>query len=440
MDKVMSFLDAKLMPLAMKLGANRYLLAIRDGFISIMPLTILGSFFYLINNVIFGPNGLTMHFFHNPCINLQGMGKAIIPATMSIMAILAVFNIAKSLARDYEMDTTIPPTIAVVALFVLMPITKNLKTGIESINTFYTGSAAFFLGFVCAIGAVEILRYLGKIEWLKIKMPDSVPPAVGNAFTSMLPVMITVILFGIVRVITDFTGMPLNNLIFQVIQTPFSHIVSSPIGLVIIYAAYMLLWGLGIHSAFIFNPILLPIYYDNINQNAQAFAANQPMHNIMTKSFIDMTTQIGGAGNMLGLIIAIFIVSKRKDYIQIAKLAVAPALFNISEPVMFGLPVVMNPMLILPMILATLVSLGIGALATSLGLMSYTYVLTTSVLPAGLLGFLATGGNIGSIIVTVVILVASTLIYMPFVAVMNKAAKQEVQEEEKAGVETDSLD
>lgn len=127
---------------------------------------------------------------------------------------------------------------------------------------------------------------------------------------------------------------------------------------------------------------------------------------------------------MLALIIAIFIVSKRADYKEIAKLGLIPAIFNISEPIMFGLPVVMNPILIMPMVLSTFAGLGIGALATVIGFMGPTYVVTTSVLPAGLLGFAGTGGSFGAVAVTAVIIAVSVVIYVPFVMVMNSAGKK----------------
>ena len=137
---------------------------------------------------------------------------------------------------------------------------------------------------------------------------------------------------------------------------------------------------------------------------------------------------MGGAGNMLALVIAIFIVSKRQDYKVIAKLGFAPALFNISEPLMFGLPVVMNPILIIPMILTTLAGLGIGALATQIGLMAHTYVLIPWTTPPVISAFLATGGDILSGVVGLVILVISILIYIPFVKVMDKEAQVQIEE------------
>ena len=183
-----------------------------------------------------------------------------------------------------------------------------------------------------------------------------------------------------------------------------------------------------VHSAYIFNPILEPIYLASLALNVNAINAGEAATQIITKPFLDSVAFMGGAGNMLALVIAIFLVSKRNDYKVIGKLGLVPALFNISEPLMFGLPVVMNPILIIPMIGATLAGLGIGALATQIGIMAHTYVLIPWTTPPVISAFLATGGDIMSGVVGLVILIVSVLIYIPFVKVMNKERAEQVEE------------
>jgi PTS system cellobiose-specific IIC component len=424
---MMEKMEKALIPIANKLSANIYLSSIRDGFMGILPIMIGGSFFTLIDNVIIGENGLTNKLFGNPCTKLLELGEAIIPATMSVMAILLAFTIAKSLCEYYKEDTTIIPAIAVVVLFILMPIKMDSNLNIEYINTFYTGAAAMFMAFTVAIITVELIRALSKIDAIIIKMPDSVPPAIARSFNKLIPIIIVLIIFGLVRMGTNAINMPVNDLIFKLIQVPFTSIVTSKMGLVIIYILYMLIWGFGIHSAFIFGPILEPIYLTSLTQNVDALKAGSAMPAIITKPFLDSVAFMGGAGNMLALIIAIFIVSRREEYRAIAKIGLVPALFNISEPIMFGLPVVMNPILIIPMILSTLTGLGIGVISTSIGFMAKTYVLIPWTTPPILGSFFATGGDVKACLVTIVILAISVVIYMPFVVVMNK--QKEVKNE-----------
>lgn len=419
----------KLLPVASAIGSNRYLCAIRDGYISVMPLVITASLFTLINSVVLGDDGFTNAVFGNPFTEAQQLGAAISSASMSILGLLLAFTTSKALAKHYEMDTSIASTTAVVCFLTLTPFVSDAEVG-EYVTTGYLSSTGMFTAFITAILAVELYRFLSHFDVLIIKMPDSVPLGIARSINSIIPVALTVIIFGLVRVATNMLGTPVNDLITVWFQTPVLSLVSSPVGLVVIYFFYMLLWGFGIHSASIMNGILEPLYLINLTANADAIAAGSAATNVMTKPFLDTVAFMGGAGNMLALIIAIFIVSRRADYRTIAKVGVVPALFNISEPIMFGLPVVMNPILIIPMILVTLAGLGIGALSTIMGFMGYTYALTPWITPPLVGAFLSTGGSIGAVITAAIILAVSVLIYMPFVKAMNKASDAPAETEE----------
>ncbi|MFV0392817.1 MAG: PTS sugar transporter subunit IIC [Coprobacillaceae bacterium] len=421
----MQTIERLLLPIAEKLSTNRYLKAIRDGFISIMPIVISGSLFTLINSVFLGDGKYFDQWFGLPLNSIVSVGSTITSAAMSMMALLLVFNTAKVLAKEYKMDTSIVASVAVVCFLILTPFVFDGDMGIEYINTYYTGAAGMFTAFISGIVTVELMNFLMKFKALIIKMPDSVPTGIARSFNSIIPVLLTIIVFGILRAVTDGLGAPLNDLIFTWIQTPFTNIVSSPVGLFIIYLLYMLLWGLGIHSAYIFNPILEPIYLASLTLNADAILSGSSATQVITKPFLDSVAFMGGAGNMLALVIAIFIVSKREDYKSIGKLGLVPGLFNISEPVMFGLPVVMNPILIIPMVITTLMGIGIGVLATQIGIMAHTYVVIPWTTPPVLSAFLATGGDIMSAIVALVIFVVSILIYIPFVRVMNAQTNEQ---------------
>lgn len=425
MDKLAN----KMLPFAQKLSENRYLGAIRDAFVTIMPIIIGCSLFTLLNCVFLGKDHYFDKWFGQPFNGVVEMGSAISSAGMSVMALLIVFLVAKNLAERYDMDGSMAATTAVVDFLIVTKFLSTAKLG-EFIQTYYLGAAGLFTAFICAIGTVEIIRKLMSVKALVIKMPDSVPTGIARSFNGMIPVILTMLIFGIIRLSTNAIGMPLNDIIFKGLQQPLSAIVTSPVGLIVIYIFYMLLWGFGIHSAYIIGtPILEPIYLANLTANAALISKGAAATNILTKPFTDGTMFMGGAGNMLALVIAIFIVSKRSDYRDIAKLGFVPALFNISEPIMFGLPVVMNPILIIPMILVTLAGLFIGYISTIIGLMGYTYVLVPWTTPPVIGLFLSSGANIGAALTGVIILVVSVIIYMPFVKVMDKALEAEATNE-----------
>lgn len=421
MNKFMDSLAGKMLPFAEALSKNKYLSAIRNSFITIMPIVIGCSLCTLLNCVFLGEGNYFDKWFGFQGLEIMSALGAIGSAGMSIMTLLIVFLVAKNLARSYNLDTDTVSVTAVVAFLTITTFGVDETLG-EVIQTYYLGAAGLFTGFIAAIATVEIMRKLMNVKALIIKMPESVPTGIARSFNSMIPTILTMFIFGIVRFITNAVGLPLNDLIFNFLQQPLAAIVTSPVGIVLIYVFYMLLWGFGIHSAYIIGtPILEPIYLANLTTNI-AFMTNQAGDpTVLTKPFVDSFMFMGGAGNMLALIIAIMLVSKRKDYKQISKLGFVPALFNISEPIMFGLPVVMNPILIIPMILVTIAGLGIGYLSTILGFMPYTFVATPWTTPPLVGAFLATGGSFGALLSALVTLVVSVLIYMPFVKAMDKA-------------------
>lgn len=424
MDK----LSQKMLPFAEALSKNRYLGAIRDAFVTIMPIIIGCSLCTLLNCVFLGKGNYFDQWFGFQGNEIVSMLGSIGSAGMNIMTLLVVFLIARNLSRSYELDADTISVTAVVAFLTITVFGSDAKAG-EYIRTYYLGAAGLFTGFIASILTVEIMRKLMSIKALVIKMPDSVPTGIARSFNGMIPVILTMFIFGLVRLLTNALGYPLNDLIFNFLQQPLAAIVTSPIGLVVIYIFYMLLWGFGIHSAYIIGqPILEPIYLANLTANVALISKHAAATNVLTKPFTDSFMFMGGAGNMIALVLAILIVSKRKDYRQIAKLGFVPSLFNISEPIMFGLPVVMNPILIIPMVLVTLVGLGIGYIATITGFMGYTYVMTPWTTPPLIGAFLSTGGSIGALITAAVVLVLSVLIYMPFVKAMDKA-EEKLEEE-----------
>ncbi len=428
MNELMDKLSQKMLPFAEALSKNRYLGAIRDAFVTIMPIIIGCSLCTLLNCVFLGKGNYFDQWFGFQGNEIVSMLGSISSAGMNIMTLLVVFLIARNLSKSYELDADTISVTAVVAFLTITVFGNDAKAG-EYIRTYYLGAAGLFTGFLASILTVEIMRKLMSIKALVIKMPDSVPTGIARSFNGMIPVILTMFIFGLVRLLTNALGYPLNDLIFNFLQQPLAAIVTSPIGLVVIYIFYMLLWGFGIHSAYIIGqPILEPIYLANLTANVALVSKHATATNVLTKPFTDSFMFMGGAGNMIALVLAILIVSKRKDYRQIAKLGFVPSLFNISEPIMFGLPVVMNPILIIPMVLVTLVGLGVGYIATITGFMGYTYVMTPWTTPPLIGAFLSTGGSIGALITAAVVLILSVLIYMPFVKAMDKA-EEKLEEE-----------
>ena len=167
-------------------------------------------------------------------------------------------------------------------------------------------------------------------------------------------------------------------------------------------------------------PIREPLLIAAITANTEAQLAGKPLPNVITMPFWDMYMSMGGSGVTIGLLIAIFIVTKkREDMKAITKLSLAPGIFNINEPVIFGMPIVLNPMLAIPFVITPLVTGTIGYIATVSGFAAKAYVYTPWPTPPLISGFLATGGNWGAVITQAICIVVSVLIYLPFVKIME---------------------
>ncbi|MGL4383438.1 MAG: PTS transporter subunit EIIC, partial [Bacilli bacterium] len=175
MKNFMNKLESILLPIAEKLTANKYLTIIREGFVAILPIMIVGSFFVLINNVIIGPNGYLFKWFGISAMPLVNLGNSIIAASLSMTAILLIFTTAKKMAVIEDLDDTIIPVIAIVNFFVLTPILISESLQIEYVSTSYLGTAALFMSFIVAIISTKIIKFFSNIKALKINMPDGVP-------------------------------------------------------------------------------------------------------------------------------------------------------------------------------------------------------------------------------------------------------------------------
>lgn len=419
MNGFMNWMEEKFVPVAGRIGSQRHLSAIKDGFIGIMPIVLAGSFAVLLNNTL----GAWVPAIGNVLTPINGN---VWWGTFAMLALLATFSIAYNLGKGYDEDGLATGLIAVASFMITLPQAHG-DAGWGYIHWGYLDANGLFTGILVALIATEIYVKLTK-KGIIIKMPDNVPPAVGKAFASVIPGFITVFIFGAITYIISTAGLgSLYDMIFNSVQKPLMVLGQGLISVILLPMVISLLWFFGIHGGNIMDPIMQSIYIPALNENYDAVLAGLKVPNLITKSFFDAFVNIGGAGATLALLIAVFIVvRKRADYKEVAKLSLAPGLFNINESVMYGLPVVLNPILIIPFLLVPGVLSLISYIATVVGIVPITYVAIPWITPVGLSGFMATGASgIGSImagLLSIVNLVVATIIYIPFVKVAEKQA------------------
>jgi cellobiose PTS system EIIC component len=450
---MMTFIDKYIMPFANKLGNNRHLLAIRDALVGMIAITMIGSLAVLFNNLGSVPgigkpyNSLMVAIFGE---TWKTLGGDIWWGTLAFMTIFAVFGIAHKLAKSYGDDGFEAMLVAAASFFVLIPQVANVSITPEGgdavsggawgvISWNYFNATALFTGIVVALIATEIFVRLAKVKHLIIKLPDGVPPAVARSFAKLLPGMITIFtigLFGLILRKFISNGAYLNDWLNSVLVTPLSGAVDSlPFAMLIVFLVHGF-WMLGLHGPNLLGGITAPLMtklgQENVNMYAQG-VKDLSEYNVLAGSFLDAFVYLGGSGATLGLLVAMFIAGRRRHK-QLLALGTPPGIFQINEPILFGLPIVLNPIWFIPFVLSPILMTVIAYLSVSLGLVHPVVADIPWVTPAVVGGLLATGGHISGALLAAVNLAVSILVYLPFVYAQGKVDARK----EKEATETQS--
>ena len=426
--------------IASKIGNQRHLAAIRDGFITLMPLLIVGSLVTLINNFPLGDTTLRWKYLEEtPLLKwIADLNGSVWWGTFGMISIFATITITYHLAKSYDSNAISASIISLAAYLSAVPQMAifTLENGTEAagwgfINYKYVNASGLFVAIIVSLLATELFVRLSRTDKLIIKMPEGVPPAVSRSFASLLPGIITVILVTLVAVIINLiASQNVFDLIANSIMKPLTNASGSlGFGFVIVFLTH-LLWAFGIHGPNIFEGILQPLntMAIDINQSVVAGTLSASEGIIFNKSFADAFIYMGGSGIGLGLVIAILLLSKSKQNRMVAKLGFAPGLFNINEPVIFGLPIVLNPVFVIPFILAPILGLFIAYGATAIGFLPLVSNIIPWSTPPILSGLLATNFAWQAPVIQVINLALSILIYIPFVKV---ADRMEIKKEEQ---------
>jgi len=413
------FLEEKFVPVAARVGNQRHLVAIRDGFITIMPLTIVGSLAVLVNNlpIKFYQNALDAIWKHETWTQ---WGGNVWGATFGIISLLLAFTIAYNLAKSYDKDGLSAGVISLSTYLTFGTFGEGGLTGLT------TGTGGIFIAIIIALLSTELFCKLTGNPKLLIKMPNGVPPAVSKSFAALLPAIITIGLFALVRTIIS-AGFDIPDIIgsfYSAVQEPFMGLTNSWIAALLLAFIPTFLWTLGVHGANIIEPFMQTINLPAIEANVKAISSGEIAPYIVNKPFFDAFINMGGSGTTIALIIAIFIFArKNKQYNTVGKLSAAPGLFNINEPLLFGLPIVLNPVLFVPFILTPMVNVTIAFFATKWGFVPAATVSPPWTTPPIINGFLATQSWQGAAL-SIVLIVVAVCIYLPFISMANRMAKQ----------------
>lgn len=467
MEKFMQWMEEHFMPVASRIGSQRHLVAIRDGFISIMPVTMVGSIAVLLNvffrdlpNQWFGPGNDFVNAV-TPLININGN---VYFGSIVILGLAFTFALGYQLSKSYDVNPVAGGVVAFAAVVACMNQSAIFdytlpgvaaesaglltKAGLDVIvkegavilpgvscwgylGNAYTGSTGLFTALIVGLGSSMIYIKL-MLHKVTIKLPDSVPPAVSNAFAAIIPGVIAIYVFAaITQVLVMTTGLYPNELIVKYIQEPLLGLSQGFFVACFVSFLVQLFWFFGLHGSNVLAPVTEGVYTPALLQNLEYWNTHhttEGMPYIWTRGSIDAYAQMGGSGITLGLIIAIFCFSKRDDSKAVAKLSAPMGIFNINEPVIFGMPIVLNPLYFIPWLLVPPICTAIAYGFTSAGIIPPVFVQVPWVMPIGIYAFMATGGNFLAAAVAILNLFVSFVLWTPFVLLANRVAAKEEAE------------
>lgn len=450
MSNIIASLEKIILPIAVKLGKQPHVNAIKNGFIKMMPLTLVGAIFVLINNVFlsFGEGS----FFYSMGVRLdpltiatldgfKSIGGNVYNGTLGIMSLMAPFFIGMALAEERKTDPLASGLLSVAAFMTVTPFSVG---DAYAVGANWLGGANIISGMLIGIAVAEMFAFIVRRNWV-ISLPDSVPASVSRSFSALIPGFIILCIVGIFSYLLNNTGTNFHQLIMDSISTPLANM-GGVVGW--IYVTFSsLLWFFGVHGdlslAALDNGVLGPFSLENVaiyNQYGSvdaAINAGQQFH-FWAKQTIDSYINLGGSGATLGLILAIFLASRRDDYRQVAKLGLPSGMFQINEPILFGLPIIMNPVLFIPFVLIQPLLAGITLLAYHAGIIPPITNIAPWTMPTGLGAFFNTNGSVAAFCLAIFNLGIATMVYIPFVLIANKA-QNEIEEEEEESEEDIAL-
>lgn len=412
MNKFMDFFQEKLVPPLVKLGNQRHLKAVRNGLSLTIPFVVVGSLFLILSSL---PFKWWKGFIGSYAAKLS----APVNATFGVLALLAVIGIGYSLAKDYELDPISGAIISVVG-FLLTQLTPKYQ-----LDTGKFGAEGLFTAIIIALVAVEIYRFF-VTKGIIIKMPEGVPPAIASSFAALLPGGAVILLVWVIRVVLGFDITAFLSTLFS----PLVFALNTLPGILIFTVFGCLLWAVGIHGDSIMGSIGTPILLQYLTANSAAFLAGEPIPYITAAGFGSMFINIGGTGATIA--IAILMVKSRSEvYKSLGKLCLPSAIFEINEPIMFGFPVVLNPLMLIPFILTPAV-LTVGTyLLMYFDIIARPVTMVPWTMPPVIGPFLTTGGDWRAAVWSAISVILAVLVYYPF---FKTAEKQQIQNEKEEKV------
>ena len=395
------------------LSENTYLSAVRAGMVAVVPLTIIGGLFMIVGNppVKSWADRIAPHL---PLLQIP------VTATFGLLAIVACFAIAYDLGTRLKQDALVSAVIATV-IFMMIQINPADQTFV----TDGLGSKGLFTAILVALICVRVQKFFN--DWnLVIKLPESVPQMVYESFVSLIPLFFLVLVFWLIRFVAH---IDINELV-QKAFSPLLFALNTLPGILVYAFLVTILWSVGINGDNALDAIVSPIFYKYLADNITAISHQQPLPWITANGFFSTFVNIGGTGATIALALVLWN-SKEPGYRKVARLSLPTQIFNINEPIFFGLPIVLNPLLMIPYVLSALVLTTGSYLLMYFNLIHRPYINVPWTTPPIIGQYLVTGGDWRAAVWGAISIFIAMLIYYPFA---KAAQRQRLAAEFKAKV------
>ena len=427
MEKLIKMVET-LKPMFEKVSNNIYLRAIRDGFVSCIPVILFSSLFILVACV-------PEIFDYKWPESISSVLWQAYNYSMGMLGILMVATIAKSLTDS--INTKMPKlrqindvSVMIVSIICLLLLAVAPVEG--GISTEFMGTKGLLSAFVVAFTVPNIYKFFVKRN-ITIKLPDEVPHYIAQTFADLIPLSVAVLVYWIFGIVfKEATGMMFGAWVLEVFK-PLFVAADGYIGVAIIYGAMAMFWFMGIHGPSIVEPAVTAIYIANIEANLQIVSNGGHAVNILTHPTSYFVATIGGTGATLMFCAMCAFIAKSKQLRAVGRASIIPVTFAVNEPILFGAPIVLNPVLFFPFILAPIFNVWIFKFfVDTLGMNSFTYILPwTTPAPIGLI--IGTGFAKLAFVLAPLLLLVDAVLYYPFFRVYDA----QLVEKEKAGIETE---
>ncbi|EMW6244024.1 PTS sugar transporter subunit IIC [Enterococcus faecium] len=432
MEKLMKWVEEKLVPPMAKIGTQRHLLAIRNGVVSTLSLILIGTFFMVFINLPFpGWNEFIAPYSATIVLPFR--------MTMGLMAIYATFVMGSDLAKSYGLDS-VTGGILSLGTFFMLQVPVNVLTPEEAplgwvLPMSSLGASGMFAGILSMIFAVEVYRFF-KNRNITIKMPEQVPPAVARSFEALIPGAVILTITWLIR---SVAGFDVNAALLSLFEPLTNILGNNLLGVLLPMFLIHLLWSFGIHGMSIVGAVVRPMWLIMLDENAKALAdgtAVTQLPYIAPEQFYQWTVTIGGAGATIVVSVLFIFFCKSKFLKEVGRFSIIPGIFNINEPIIFGAPMMLNPYMFIPFNLVPLVLTIISYFAVKLEMVNRFTVLPTWTLPAPIGGYLSAGNDWRVVILIMINTLIAFIIYYPFVKAYDKKMLSDEQSRGENEVQT----